>query len=199
VILESSRQHGWKTFGPSCFAAPSRTVYNTESLVLNDLRGVVEPSERDVITVLVLHTAIRDGSISDGEASTFLLHTAALQYFPLANRRPSTTTDNTTQALVRSFTRIATSLFHHEGLSEQLDALELPVNVADLLDGFLLAALSRDICLCNVLLANTAVKNKYNSLLNALVQASGGDFDGTPSLSMTVDHQVSKDWAWGYY
>jgi hypothetical protein len=166
-------------------------VSNTGNPALNDLRGVFEPSERDVITVLVLRTAIQYGAISGDEASAFLLHTAALQYFPLADRRPSTTTDNTTQKLICSFTRIAASLLRHEGLSEQLDALELPVNLADLLDGFLLTALTRDACLCNTLLANTAVKKKYDSLLDALVQASGDGFDETPSFSMTVDYQVS--------
>jgi hypothetical protein len=197
LILETSRQQGRRGFGPSYFAAASRTGSSIENPALNDLRGIVEPSERDIVTILTLHTAMQYGAISGNEASIFLLHTAALQFFPLANRRPSTTTENTAQNLLQLFTRTAASLLHHERLSEQLDTLELPVNLADLLDGFLLTALTRDVCLCNTLLANTAVKRKYDSLLNALVQFSGDNFDGVHSLSIAIDCQVSKDWTQG--
>ncbi|UPX11156.1 RNA helicase [Ascochyta rabiei] len=192
VILESSRQHGWSGFDCLYCTAASHIVPNIESPPLNDLRGIVELSERDVITVLVLRTAMQHGAISGEEASEFLLHTAALQYLPLANRRPSTTTENTAKNLIHSFTRTAAALLRNEGLSEQLDALNLPVNLADLLDGFLLAALTRDACLRNTLLSNTAVKKKYDSLLKALVQASGNGADGTLPVSMTADDQVSN-------
>lgn len=193
MILESSRQQGPRDLGPFHCTVASHNVPNIESLALNDLRGIIEPSERDMTTVLVLRTEMQHGAISGNEASTFLLHTAALQYFPLANRRPSTTTENNAQNLIYSFTRTAASLLRNEGLSELLDGLNLPVNLADLLDGFLLAALTRDTCLRNTLLANRAVMKKYNSLLNAVVQASGDDFDGALSMSMPSDYQGSKD------
>jgi hypothetical protein len=193
VILESSRQQGWRGFGPFYYDATSQNVPNIESPALNDLRGIVEPSERDVITVLVLRTSMQHGAISGDEASAFLLHTAALQYFPLANRRPSSTPENTAQNFICSFTRTVASLLRIEGLSEQLDVLNLPVNLADLLDGFLLAALTRDAGLRNTLLANTAVKKKYDSLLNAFIRASGDGADGVLSISMTADYQVPKD------
>jgi hypothetical protein len=199
VILESTRQQSRRGFGRFYCTAASNTVPNIESAALNDLEGIVEPSERDVITVLVLRTAVQHGAISADEASAFLLHTAALQYLPLSNRRPSNTTANTAQNLICSFTRIAASLLRNEGLSEQLDVLDLPVNLADLLDGFLLTALTRDACLRNTLLANTAVKNKYDSLLNALVQASGIGYDGTFSMSMTAANQVFGDTAQCFY
>lgn len=199
VILESTRQQRRRGFGPFYCTAASNGVPNVESAALDDLEGTVEPSERDVITVLVLRTSMQHGTISADEASAFLLHTAALQYLPLANRRPSNTAENTAQNLVCSFTRIAASLLRNEGLSEQLDVLDLPVNLADLLDGFLLTALTRDACLRNTLLANTAVKNKYDSLLSALIQASGNGYDGKLSMSMTADNQVFNDMARCYY
>jgi ERCC4-related helicase len=199
VILESTRQQRRRGFGPFYCTAASNGVPNVESAALDDLEGIVEPSERDVITVLVLRTSMQHGTISADEASAFLLHTAALQYLPLANRRPSNTAENTAQNLVCSFTRIAASLLRNEGLSEQLDVLDLPVNLADLLDGFLLTDLTRDACLRNTLLANTAVKNKYDSLLSALIQASGNGYDGKLSMSMTADNQVFNDMTRCYY
>ncbi|KAI0617933.1 Dead deah box helicase like protein [Pyrenophora tritici-repentis] len=193
VILESSRQQDQKGFDPFCYAAASHNVPFIKSPALENLGGIFEPSERDVVTVLVLRTAMQHGTISGDEASALLLHTAALQYFPLANRRPSTTTENTAQTLICSFARTAASLLCNEKLSEQLDVLNLPVNLADLLDGFLLAALIRDACLRNTLLANKAVKKKYDSLLDTFVEASKNGFDGTLPMSMTTDYQVSKD------
>jgi Lhr-like helicase len=193
VILESSRQQDRRDFDAFCYAAASPNVPDIKSPALEDLRGIFEPSERDVVTVLVLRTAIRHGTISGDEASTFLLHTAALQYFPLANRRPSTITENTARTLVCSFAQTAASLLCNEELSKQLDVLNLPVNLADLLDGFLLAALTRDAYLRNTLLANKAVKRKYDSLFDTFVEASRNGFDGAHPMSMTTDYQVSKD------
>lgn len=193
VILESSRQQDQKGFDPICYAAASHNVPFINSPALENLGGIFEPSERDVVTILVLRTAMQHGTISGDEASTFLLHTAALQYFPLAMRRPSTTTDNTAQTLICSFAQTAASLPCNKELSEQLDVLNLPVNLADLLDGFLLAVLTRDACLRNTLLANKAVKKKYDSLLDTFVEASKNGFDGILPMSMTTDYQVSKD------
>jgi len=95
VILESSRQQDQKGFDLFCYAAASYNVPFIKSPALENLGGIFELSERDVVTVLVLCTAMQHGAISGDEASAFLLHTAALQYFPLANQRPSTTTENT--------------------------------------------------------------------------------------------------------
>lgn len=193
VILESSRRQDQKGFDPICYAAAFHNVPFIKSPALENLGGIIEPSERDVITVLVLRTAMQQGTISGDEASAFLLHTAALQYFPLANRKPSTTTDNIAQTLICSFAETAASLLSNKELCEQLDALNLPVNLADLLDGFLLAALTRDACLRNTLIANKAVKKKYDSLLDTFVEASKNGFDGILPMSMTTDYQVSKD------
>ncbi|KAJ5042660.1 hypothetical protein J3E72DRAFT_253800 [Bipolaris maydis] len=193
VILESSRQQDQKGFDRFCYAAAFHNVPSIKSPALENLGGIFEPSERDVVTVLVLRTAMQHGTISGDEASAFLLHTAALQYFPLANRRPSTTTNNTAQTLICSFAQTAASLLCNKELSEQLDVLNLPVNLADLLDGFLLAALIRDGCFRHTLLANKAVKKKYNSLLDTFVEASKNGFDGIIPISMITDYQASKD------
>jgi hypothetical protein len=45
VILESTRQQGRRGFGPFYCTAASNTVPNIESAALNDLEGIVEPSE----------------------------------------------------------------------------------------------------------------------------------------------------------
>ncbi|KAH8622007.1 putative helicase [Alternaria alternata] len=193
VVLESSRQHNQNGFDPSCYAAASHDISSIESPVLENLGGIFEPSERDVVTVLVLRTARRHCAISDDEASAFFLHTAALQYFPLAARRPSNTSENTAQTLICSFTQIAASLLCNKDLSEQLDVLNLPVNLADLLDGFLLAAIIRDACLRNILLANKSVKKKYDSLLDTFIEAPKNSLDGILPMSMTTDVQVSRD------
>ncbi|KAH7409767.1 DEAD/DEAH box helicase-like protein [Phaeosphaeria sp. MPI-PUGE-AT-0046c] len=179
VILESSRQQRRKDFAPFHRAAASHNVFEIESLTMNNLRGIHELSERDVITVLVLRAAMLRGAISSEEASAFLLHTAALHYFPLANRRPTITTKNTSQRLVSLFTQSAASLLRNETLFEQLNALNLPANLADLLDGFLLAALTRDTCLRNTLLANTL--------------ESGDIFNGTLPNCITAGCQVSHE------
>ena len=136
---------------------------------------------------------MRNGVILAEEASTFLLHTAALQYFPLANRRPLITTQNTVMKLTSAFTRTAACLLRDHELLEQLNLLSLPINLADLLDGFLLASLTRDVSLRNRLLANPAVEKKYDSLLGALVQASGGSFERKLAMKITTDFQDSKD------
>ncbi|KAJ6267400.1 hypothetical protein PSV08DRAFT_411783 [Bipolaris maydis] len=164
-----------KGFDRFCYAAAFHNVPSIKSPALENLGGIFEPSERDV-----------HGTISGDEASAFLLHTAALQYFPLANRRPSTTTNNTAQTLICSFAQTAASLLCNKELSEQLDVLNLPVNLADLLDGFLLAALIRDGCFRHTLLANKAVKKKYNSLLDTFVEASKNGFDGIIPINSTV-------------
>lgn len=104
VILEPTRQQSRRGFGSFYCTAASNGVPNVESAALDDLEGIVEPSERDVITVLVLRTSMQHGTISADEASAFLLHTAALQYLPLANRRPSNTAEDTAQNLICSFT-----------------------------------------------------------------------------------------------
>jgi len=164
-----------------------------KSPALENLGGIFKPSERDVVTILVLRTAMQHGAISSNKASAFLLHTAALQYFPLANQRPSTTTENTAQSLICSFARTAASLLRNKKLSKQLDVLNLPVNLADLLNRFLLTALTHNACLRNTLLANKAVKKKYNSLRNTFVKASKNSFNRILPISITTDYQVSKD------
>ncbi|RYN78121.1 hypothetical protein AA0119_g13556, partial [Alternaria tenuissima] len=193
VILESSRQQNQNGFDPACYAAASHDVPSIKSSAVENLGGIFEPSERDVVTVLVLRTARQHGTISGNEASAFLLHTAALQYFPLADRRPSDTSGNTAQTLISLFTQVAASLLCNKELSGQLDGLNLPANLADLLDGFLLAALIRDACLRNTLLANKSVKKKYDSLLDTFIEASEDSLDGIFPTSMTTDDQVSRD------
>jgi superfamily II RNA helicase len=192
MILESSRQQDRREPSSFCCTVVSHNMLDIESAVMPNLRGVIEPSERDTITVLVLCTAMQHGTISGGEASAFLLHTAALQYLPLADRRPSTNSVKTNNNLVCSFSRTAASLLRNGGLAEQLDALNLPINLADLLDGFLLAALLHDTCFRATLLHNAAINKKHASLLTALRQASGGGFEGTVSTSMTTNQKVSK-------
>jgi hypothetical protein len=199
VVLDSSRQQIVKDFGTFYGTAVSINESTTRTPALKDLRGILEPSERDVISILVLHTAMRNGVVLAEEASTFLLHTAALQYFPLANRRPSITTQNTIMKLINAFTRTAACLLRDHELLEQLNLLSLPINLADLLDGFLLASLARDISLRNRLLANPAVEKKYDSLLGALVQASGGSFERKLAMEITTDYQDSKDLSRGCY
>jgi hypothetical protein len=193
VVLESSQQQVVKDVGTFYGTAVSINESTTRTPALKDLRGIVEPSERDVISILVLHTAMRNGLILAEEASTFLLHTAALQYFSLANRRPSITTQNTVMKLISAFTQTAACLLRDHELLEQLNLLSLPINLADFLDGFLLASLTRDVSLRNRLLANPAVKKKYDSLLGALVQACGCSFDKKLAMEITTDYQDSKD------
>ncbi|PVH90973.1 hypothetical protein DM02DRAFT_620764 [Periconia macrospinosa] len=86
LVLESSCQQGVKDFGTFCDSTGSESP--TRWLTLESVKGIVEPSERDAVSILVLNAAIREGIMLGEEASTFLLHTAALQYLPLANRRP---------------------------------------------------------------------------------------------------------------
>jgi hypothetical protein len=192
VILESSRQQNVRDFGTSYGTAAFHNVPTSGTLALDQLGGIIEPSERDMISIIVLHTAMQDNRILAEEASAFLLHTAALQYLPLGNRRPSITISNTAKNLVCSFTQTAASVLRNHKLLEQLDLLNLPVNLADLLDGFLLASLTYDACLRDKLLANPAVKEKHDTLLGALVQASGGSFDKKLIMRITTEYQNSK-------
>jgi superfamily II DNA or RNA helicase len=94
--------------------------------------------------------------------------------------------------LVCSFTQTASSVLRNHKLLEQLDLLNLSVNLADLLDGFLIASLTYDACLRDELLANPAIKRKHDTLLGALVQASGGSFDKKLIMRMTTEYQDPK-------
>jgi hypothetical protein len=176
IILESSRKQDVEDFSFAFGAAASPKVPTVGNLASNGMRGIIDPSERDMISVLSLHTAMQDGKIFAEEASLFLLHTAALQHLQLQNRWPSITAPNPLKELTCSFTLGAASLLRDYEVFEQLDLLKLPMDLADLLDGFLLASLARDVGLRTMVLANPAVKEKHKSLLGALVEVSGGSF-----------------------
>ncbi|RMZ67732.1 dead deah box helicase [Pyrenophora seminiperda CCB06] len=90
--------------------------------------------------------------------------------------------------LICLFAQTIASLLYNKELSKQLNILNLLVNLADLLNRFLLAALTRDACLRNTLLANKAIKKKYNSLLNTFVKASKNSFNRILPISITTNY-----------
>jgi hypothetical protein len=193
MILESSRKQHVKEFSFPYSTVVSTTVTAIETPAFNRIEEIIDPSERDVISVLALHTSMHDGKVLAEEASVFLLHTAALQYLQLGNRWPSITTRNPVQSLVRSFTLNAAFLLRDHNVLEQLDLLNFPANLADLLDGFLIASLTRDVCFRKMLLGNPTIKKKYDSLLEAFVGVSGASFDKKIVTGLATDHSESKD------
>lgn len=172
VVLDPLRHQGRKKLNLFNRTAPTHPQPEVEGTAFHDLRGIVDPSERDVVSLLVLRTLLRHDAITYKDACTFLLHTTALQYVPLTNRRPSNTTQNTARDLICSFTQGAASLLRDERATEQLNDLHLPINLADLLDGFLIATLIRDSSFCSTLLDNGTIRLKHRSLLSALSPAT---------------------------
>ncbi|KAH8704387.1 hypothetical protein GQ44DRAFT_820072 [Phaeosphaeriaceae sp. PMI808] len=183
VILESSRHKIQKDF--SIYGTViSQNEPTIETPAWEKMEGIIEPSERDVFSILVLHTAMQDGVIIAEEASTFLLHTTALQYLHFKT--------GSLQSLHKTLSRTLL-LLSHEQLLAYSAATNLPSNLADLIDGFLLTSLIRDVSLRNTLLANLAVLEKYETLVGALVQISSGSFDRKFILKATADYEDSED------
>jgi superfamily II RNA helicase len=158
---------------------------------LDDLKQADELSERDAITLLALHAAIAADQVSSDQASVFLLHTAALHFLPLRHRRfPKQDDLGGNQDVMLAFSQSAASFLHNSSFRDQLDGKQLPCDLADLLDGFLLATITHNGELSLGLLVNDSINTKFDSLRATLSNLCGRHIGRQIEGSRSVDQDI---------
>lgn len=137
-----------------------------------------ELSERDAITLLSLAQLLKQNKIDATLASTFLLHTASLDYIPLASRRLSAASHSAEMAeTIEQFTRLACQALNDSNVQDFMDVEVGECDVGDLVDArlfFALQAMVKDKQLV-VNSSSSSLRSKYESLIAVLKAASGND------------------------
>ncbi|KAF4635733.1 hypothetical protein G7Y89_g2365 [Cudoniella acicularis] len=174
MVLEFSRLKDTQDFSAWYGMGLSNRHLTRSSSRLDDLKQVDHLSERDVITILAIRDAVEADQVSNDEALSFLLHSAALHFLPLKNRRIQKLDGVLNiQHVTHSFTQSALSLLRDPAFMGQLDGRGLSCNLADLLDGFLLAMTIHNREFCRVLLTNHNLKTKFETLSATLSHLCG--------------------------
>lgn len=137
-----------------------------------------ELSERDAITLISLAQLLEQDKTDATLASIFLLHTASLDYIPLASRRFSTASHSTEMGdLIEQFTQLARQALNDTNVQDFMDVKVGECDVGDLVDArlfFALQAMVKD----NQLVVDSSassLRSKYDSLVAVLKAASGND------------------------
>ncbi|KAE9979379.1 hypothetical protein EG327_007041 [Venturia inaequalis] len=137
-----------------------------------------ELSERDAITLLSLAQLLKQNKIDATLASVFLLHTASLDYIPLASRRLSATSQSAEMAeTIDNFTQLACQALFDSNVQDFMDVEVGECDVGDLVDARLFFALQAMVKDKQLLVDNSAssLSSKYESLVAVLKAASGND------------------------
>ena len=174
VVLEFSR----RKLGQEHFAWYSTNVPNLHLPPnrYDSYESALGPnfSERDAITILAIREGIESGQVSLNDTLAFLLHSAALHFLHLEDRRIPKLDDNlNAERVLISFTQAATSFLWDQGFLDQLDSWNVACNVADLVDGALLSMIMHSGEFCSQLLSNQNLKTKFEHLCLALANLSG--------------------------
>lgn len=191
VVLEFSRLKHNQDFSAWYGTEHANGFVAPDSYRLNDLKQVDQLSERDAVTLLALHAAIEADQVSSDQASVFLLHTAALHFLPLRHRRFRKRDGlGGTQDVMLAFAQSAASLLHNSSFRDQLDSRKLPCDLADLLDGFLLATITHNGELSYELRVNDSINTKFDSLRATLSNLCGKHIDRQIEGSRSVDRDI---------
>lgn len=192
VVLEFSRLRNNQNFSARYGEEQPNGEVAPKSVHLDGLQQIDRLSEREVVTLLTLQAAVEADQMSSDQAAVFLLHTSALHFLPLRNRRlPKLNVVDRDQDVMMRFTQSAATLLRNSSIRDQLDSKQLPCDLADLLDGFLLTTITHGGEVSRGLLANEILTTKFESLCAILSDLCGEHValksDGPRSKAVDID------------
>ena len=134
-----------------------------------------EPTERVVITLVILSQMLQEGSIPEMSAAIFLCQTACLELTPLCNRRLDMVKEKDdlelkVESLIARFSTLSITLLSEDIWVQAIEANQVACNVFDLVDGRMLKTLMQRPMAPALL---TRIGARFEQLAHALCEISG--------------------------